>query len=54
MTGGSAMSYIRSKEIEYFSEETCQRIQDKIERITLEDTKEMKKAHIDYLRNKHN
>jgi len=54
MTGGSAMSYIRSKEIEYFSEETCQRIQDKIENIALGNTREVREKHINYVTNKQN
>jgi AAA+ ATPase superfamily predicted ATPase len=54
MTRDSAMTYIKSKGIEYFSVNTCQRIKENNEHIALEDTKETREAHISYLRNKHN
>jgi restriction system protein len=54
MNGGSAIAYIKSKGIEYFSEETCLKIKQDIEQLALENTREVRKKHINYVQNKKN
>jgi hypothetical protein len=54
MTGGSAMAYIKSKGIEYFSEATCLKIKSNIEQIALGNTREVRENHVNYVKSKQN
>ncbi len=54
MNTKSVIRHIMSKGITYFSEKNCLNIKDKIETLALENTKEVRQAHINYLKNKHN
>jgi len=54
MTGGSAMAYIKSKRIKYFSEETCLKIKNDIEQMALGNTREIRENHVNYVKGKQN